>query len=341
MKSLFVFLLVATSLSSFANDDKDSAKMYLQKALVEKQHPHIAFQLLQKALLFDKDNVDVMTEYVNVTMEMRKYEMAQSTLDQLYKLDEKNIQTIDNLAHVYFYLRNFDKAIIFGKKMIENGVGTDADFIVGKSEYENENYYDAVRFLESYFKRVTDRSEIPYTIGRCYLELNQNKKAVDYYQKSMAIDSTNAYRIYEMALIYYTLYDERSAIKYFELAAARGYKKDNDYYENMGNAYMNLGQTDKAIENYNVVLQRKPNDVGLLYAIADGYYHVGRYDEAIEYWNKILANDSKNANALYMIGMSYQKKGQKDKGQQICDAAIAIDPALANNKHQMQLNPGL
>ncbi len=341
MKQLITCILILSCIGVYANNDKDSAKFYLQKAIIEKQHPHIAFQFLQKALSFDKENIEVLSEYASVTMELRKYEFSKDALEQLYKADNKNEKVIEDLAHVYLYLRKFDEAIVFGKKMIENGIGTDADYIVGKSEYENENYYDAVRFLEGYYKRVSDRPEIPYIIARCYVELSQYKKAADYFEKTIAIDSNNFYRIYEMALVYSAIPDEKSAIKYFELAAAKGLKKDNDYYENLGNSYASINQMEKAIESYNMVLKRKPNDPDILTLVAECYYKTGNYTQAIEYWSRILQNDPKHARSLYMVGMSYQKKGEKDKGQAICEKAIELDPSLANNKHQTQLNPGL
>lgn len=340
MKRLCLGLSLLLSISSYASN-KDSADFYLQQALTKKQYPHIAFPILQKALSFDESNIAVLTEYANVSMDLRKYEFSKDALEKLYKMNDKDLQVIEKLAHVYFYLRKFDEAIIFGKKMIENGVGTDADYIVGKSEYENENYFDAVRFLEGYFKRVPNNADVPYTIARSYVEMSQYKKAADFFEKTIAIDSNNAYRIYEMGLVYYAIPEDKSAIRCFELAAAKGYKKDNGYYENLGNAYMNINQVEKGIECYNIVLQRKPNDPELLYSIADAYYHVSRYADAIDYWSRIIANDSKNAKALFMIGMCYQKKGEKDKGQAICDKAIAMDPSLANNKHQTQINPGL
>lgn len=342
MKNLFVGIFIFLSFQSFAAD-RDSASYYFQKAMIEKSSSHhlVAFQLLQKASAFDVTDMQITTELGLVAMELRKYEAAKEAFTKVYQSDNKNKQAIDNLAHINFYLRKFDDAIQFAKLMIKYNIGDDADYIIGKSEYENENYYDAVKYLEGYFSRHTDRSDIAYALGRSYVEMSNYKTAASWYEKAVAMQADNNRWIYEMALVYYAIPDDRNAIRCFELAAEKGYKKDNDFYENLGNAYMNTRQVDKGIECYNVVLQRKPNDPELLYNIADAYYRAGKYTEAIQYWDRILQNDKKNARSLYMIGMSYQKKGEKDKGQQICDAAIAMDPSLANNRHQIQMSPGL
>jgi tetratricopeptide (TPR) repeat protein len=342
MKNLLITIVLLLSLKGTAAE-KDSAEYYFQKALLEKTSSHhlLAFQLLQKALQFDGNNMQIMTEYGNVAMELRKYEVAKDAFLKVHQNDNKNTQAIENLAHIFFYLRKFDDAIQYARIMLKDGIGNDADFIIGKSEYENENYYDAVKYLEAYFKRNTNRADIAYAMARSYVEMSNYKTATAWFEKSVALQPDNNRWIYEMALVYYAIPDDRNAIRCFELAAEKGFKKDNDYYENLGNAYMNTRQVDKGIECYNVVLQHKPNDPELLYVVADSYYRAGRYNEAIQYWDKILQNDQKNARSLYMIGMSYQKKGEKDKGQQICDAAIVMDPSLAMFRQQKQLNPGL
>ena len=88
------------------------------------------------------------------------------------------------------------------------------------------------------------------------------------------------------------------------------------------------------------ILEKKPEDLNLLYNIADAYYRTSKYQEAIDYWDKVLYYDKENARALYMIGMAYQKKGEDSKGKQLCDKAIEMDPSLARLK-QKRMNMGL
>jgi len=144
-----------------------------------------------------------------------------------------------------------------------------------------------------------------------------------------------------MALVYYAMNDDKNALKYMLEAGEKGYKRDNDYLENLGIAYLNVGKLDEGVAIMKEVLVRRPTDMNILNMVAEAYYYKGKFDKAIEYWDQMLAVDKTNASPLYMIGMAYQKKGEKEKGQRLCDKAIEMDPSLASLKQKKQLMPGL
>ena len=124
------------------------------------------------------------------------------------------------------------------------------------------------------------------------------------------------------------------------MAGDKGYKKDNDYFENLGIAYLNIGNLDEGVKILNEILKKKPSDLNILNMVAEAYYYKGKFSDAMNYWDTILGYDKTNASALYMIGMCYQKKGEKDKGVRLCDKAIEMDPSLASLK-QKKLDMGL
>jgi tetratricopeptide (TPR) repeat protein len=125
------------------------------------------------------------------------------------------------------------------------------------------------------------------------------------------------------------------------LAAEKGYKRDNEYLENLAIAYLNNGKTDLGLDILKEALTRRPVDMNLLNMIAEANYDAKRFQEAINYWDQVLTFDKQNAAALYMIGMSYQKKGEKQKGIALCDKAIEMDPSLAKNKQKIQMPGGM
>ena len=94
--------------------------------------------------------------------------------------------------------------------------------------------------------------------------------------------------MYEFALVLATIPNDKMAIQYYLLAADKGYKMDNDYFENLADSYIAIGEGQKAVDLMLRVLDKKPGDLVLLYSVADVYYHMKKYDEAIDYWDKIL-----------------------------------------------------
>ena len=166
------------------------------------------------------------------------------------------------------------------------------------------------------------------------------KLSVPYFEKAITLAPDKNNWMYELGLIYYAMNADKESLKYILLAGEKGYKKDNDYMENLGVAYLNVGKLEEAMTILKDILAKKPSDLNILNMIAEAYYYSGKYQDAIDYWDKVLTFDKTNAQSLYMIGMSYQKKGEKDKGVALCDKAIEMDPDLAKYKQKKSM-PGM
>jgi tetratricopeptide (TPR) repeat protein len=343
MKNLFT-LLICIHVAAIALAQKaDSASFYQQKGLEEKEARRYreAEKNFAKAFQLAPSNSDVLVEWGNALVEQRRYREAREKYVRAEQAGNKNPLVIENLATLSLNMRMWQEAINYSQKMQQAKIGKGAYFNIAKSYYELENYGEALKNCELAFKEEPNRAEIPYIAGRCFIEMSNYKRAAGCYEQAIERDSSNATWMYEAALTYYAVPDDKKAIYWFERAAVRGYKRTNDYLENLGNAHLNAGNNEKGAELLKEVLQHKPGDQEVLYNIADAYYRGKNYQMAIDYWDQVLTADNKNANALYMIGMSYQKKGEKEKGQQLCDRAIQMDPSLRNLKQERKLPNGL
>jgi tetratricopeptide (TPR) repeat protein len=189
-------------------------------------------------------------------------------------------------------------------------------------------------------KEEPKNAEIPYLIARSYADMMNYKLSVPYFDKAIELAPEKNNWIYELGLIYYAMNADKESLKYILLAGERGYKKDNDYMENLGVAYLNVGKLEEAMTILKDILAKKPSDMNILNMVAEAYYYSGKYQDAIDYWDKVLTYDKTNAQSLYMIGMSYQKKGEKEKGVALCDKAIEMDPDLAKYKQKKSM-PGM
>ena len=47
-------------------------------------------------------------------------------------------------------------------------------------------------------------------------------------------------------------------------AGEKGYKRDNDYLENLGIAYLNVGNLDEGVKILSEILKKRPTDVNIL-----------------------------------------------------------------------------
>ena len=337
MLTISVFLL---SISSFSQTD--SSSFYLQKGIDEKVKGRKLESLKQfeKAYKFNPQNKDVTRELAASYVDLRRYGQAREKYLQLEKMGDQSDSTYRQLTLLSFNMRQFDDAIKYATLLKKISPSEKLAYYMGKSYYEKENLGEAIKYFDFAMKEDPANAEIPYTVARAYADMQNYKKAIGYFQKAIELNPSQNRWIYEMALIYYAIPDDQNALKYMLEAADKGYKKDNEYQQNLAIAYINTGKYNEGLAVLKDLLDKRPSDMTLLGIMAQACYDAKKYDDAINYWDKILQQDSKNAEALYMIGMSFQNKGEKQKGIALCDKAIQMDPSLQGLKQKKQMPGG-
>ncbi len=332
MKSFLLMLITLFTVTQLFSQ-ADSAKFYFKKGTDEQTAKRylVAAKNFDKAIQFDPKYVDAYIGNGRVNLSMRRVDAAQTNFEKAYRLQPDNQEAINELASLYINNRQFQQASDLAQKC-KNCPGVER--ILAMSSYKMEDYSKAITSLEKYLAKKSNDAEATYTLGRCYLEVEDFKSAIRQYQKALVLDPTKNVWMYELALQLYNSNDYANAKKYFLMAADAGYPRSNDFLENLGFAYINTGDIDNGIKNLSVVLSRKPNNKELLNDIAQALYSAKHYDEALGYYQKLLELNARDANSLYMAGITFQKMGQKDKGIAMCDEAIKLDPALAKNRQK-------
>jgi tetratricopeptide (TPR) repeat protein len=315
------------------SQDKDSAQYYYKKGLEEKSARlfAVAGKSFDKATLFDPNLAEAYIENGNVNMEMRRVDASLGNFARAYELQPSNGDLIKKLAGLYFDNRQFQKAIDMSQKCNDC---PEAFHIMGMSYYNLEDYGRAESSLLKAINKDDKDADAAYTLGRTYLELENEKKAIPQYQHAIALEPDKNVWIYELGLIYYSQEDYSNALKYINMAGEKGYNKTNDYNENLGFAQVYTGDAGNGMKTLNSVLDKKPNNRELINNIAYAMYETKRYDDALTYYQKLLELNTNDASSLFMAGMAFQKKGEKEKGQKLCDKAIEMDPSLAKNRQK-------
>ncbi len=334
-----LFTLTFLLASSLAFSQTDSASYFLQKGLQEKQNGRRmeSYKNFSKAISYDGSNKEIVTEYATACLNLRKYNEARETYKKLVALGDESTANYKELMILSFHLKQNDDVILYANKLKQMDPSEKVYYYMAKVNYDQDNYGDAIKYLNLAAKEDPQNAEVPYMIAHSYADMMNYKQAIPYFQKAIELDTTKNYWIYEMGLIYYAMNDDKNSLKYILVAGDKGYKKDTDYMENLGIAYLNVGDLDNGISIMNDILQKRPSDINILNMVAEAYYYKGKYQEAMDNWDKILGFDKTNASALYMIGMCYQKKGDKDKGIQLCDKAIEMDPSLSSYRQKKMM----
>lgn len=342
-KNLLAVVVLSFGLTLAYAQNVDSSSYFFQKGIEEKKARKFreAEKNFLKAHRISPNNFEIVVELADAYIAQNRYAEAREKYLRADQLKGSDPGVIENLATLSFNLRKWDDAIAYAQKSQRLQPNKPVSFVIGKSHYEQENYGEAVKHLQIAAREEPARAEIPYIIGRSYLDMSNYRQAAGFFEKAISLDSSKVNWIYEAGLVFDAIPDHKKSLTYIELAGAKGFKRSNDYLENLGNAYVNAKQYDKGIEVLKEVLKKKPSDQELIYQVAQTYYKAEKYQEAIETWDMALELDKTNAKALYMIGLSFQKKGEKQKGQQLCDKAIEMDPTLSSLKQKQDAGMGL
>lgn len=340
MLKSFLFTLSVFCLIHTSTGQTDSSQFYYKKGVVERKARRymVAANYFDKAIHFDPKNVEAYIENGQVNLEMRRIDAAQGNFTKANALQPNNTAISDELASLYFNNRQFQKAIDLAQKC---STCPNRERIIAMSYYSLEDYAKAVPGLQRALTKKPDDADVSYTLARAYLEMEDYKKAIPAYQKAISLDASKGTWMYELGLIFYNKNALPEALKYFKMAEGAGYIKSNDFYENIGFAYLNTGDIENGMKNLTTVLSRKPRNKELLTDIAQAMFTAKKYDDALVYYQKLLELDAKDANALYMAGMTFQRKGMKERGQQMCDQAIKLDPSLSKNRQKKNESFGL
>lgn len=323
----------------------DSADYFLQKGLLEKQNGRRleSLKYFEKAAQYDANSKPITSELASAYLDLRRYAMAREMFKKLVSLGDESAATYKQLLTLSFQLKQSDDVLLYADKLKKADPAEKVAYYVGRVHYDNDNYGEAIKFLNLAQTEDPANAEVPYLIAHSYADMMNYKLSVPFFKKAIELDPTKNYWIYELGLICYAMHNDKDALKYILEAGEKGYKKDNDYLENLAIAYLNVGQLDQGVAMLEEILKRKPSDMNILNMMAEAYYDKGKYDQAMDYWDRMLEYDKTDASALYMIGMCYQKKGGKEnmeKGTRLCDKAIEMDPTLAGLK-QKKLMAGL
>lgn len=340
MKHYSLLLVVIATGQTLSAQNTDSAKAYYQKGMAEKDARHylVAAGYFDKAIQFDARYTAAYEANGYTNLAMNKQDNAVRNFSKLYDLEPSNNNAIKELTDLYFNYHQYNKAAIFAKKCSDCA---NAERIMAMCSYYQEDYAGATKGLTNVIAKNPADAEANYTLGRSYLEMEQYTKAVPFYTKSIELDATRNSWMNELGLLYYTLNDFQQAKISFLKAVDAGYPVTNDFNENLGYAYIFSGEFDKGEKLLLDILAKKPGNKDILRDIAEASYKQKMYDKSLDYCQQLMTLDDKDGKALYQAGLCFIKKGAKEKGQTMCDAAIKLDPSLSGLRTKQDQGMGL
>jgi tetratricopeptide (TPR) repeat protein len=108
------------------------------------------------------------------------------------------------------------------------------------------------------------------------------------------------------------------------------YPNDVQAYVLVAAVALQRGERDKALEQYERILEIDPSRTEFLNAIAGLHRQMGDFDTAISYYESYAKEHPNDANAFQSLGTTYEIRGEYEKARQNYERALVIDPGLTN-----------
>jgi len=349
-------VLCAPQIALSQSKEMTSGKLYLRQNEVDK-----AIHWFQEAIKIKPQNPEAHYLLGKALAQKGQYtEMAQSFNTSL-SLSDKYAKDINEMQRFY-YAESFNNGVKYAQA--EDWTKAAEAFTVASTidpaqldAHKNlayvymraENDSMATAVYHEILKIKADDIDALTILG----DVSANKKdfagAVEYYNKVLAIDSTNSRATHGIALCYDYLGQRDAAMGAYE-KALRARPDDKDLRFNYGRLYYLRDEFEKAIEQFSMVLAQDPNDLDANMNTGIAYLKIGErsdksiqdieakgmnmskqqtadleklkaeqkeiFAKAVPYLLKATEVASTNASAWYNLGVAYIRMGDTQKGQE-------------------------
>lgn len=162
-------------------------------------------------------------------------------------------------------------------------------------------------------------------ISNEYLNMGKYKKAINYTNIVIGIDSTSPKGFYSRGCIHQMMDEDSLAL----LDYTKTIKLNSDYtdaYYNRGIIYEEQGKYDKALNDYSKAIKLNPSYLADVYNNrGNAYLAKEAYDKAISDYDKVISIDTANINAYSNRATVYVLQKEFSKALLDCNKAITLD----------------
>lgn len=186
----------------------------------------------------------------------------------------------------------------------------------------------AFEYAQLAVKTLPKAYESHLLLGNLFSEWKQYAKAVECYQRAIALDSTKTQAFNNIGVAYKELEQFDLARNAYEMVLKLN-PDDSAVYNNYGNLLRHCKETQKAIAYLEHSIKLNPT-------YADAYSNLGaiykegyRYQEARSYYQKALALNPEHVNAHFDLGLIELSEGNYDEGLRHYEYRIRMNELIA------------
>ena len=162
---------------------------------------------------------------------------------------------------------------------------------------------------------------------RVALEYHQSgmiEEAELLYKEVIADEPENDMAQYFLGIFAYERNEIDKAIAFISKAARLN--PEANYYKDLGEIFLNIGEPDKAIENYKISITLAPDDTNSFFNLGMAYFNKKEFNETIKYFKLALELNPQDAVIYNKLGAVYRYNKEYNEAIKCYNKAIEIFP---------------
>jgi tetratricopeptide (TPR) repeat protein len=323
VKNLFVVLVAVAFLSSCGTKKKNDEKAATDSTAAKVATP---VDELTEKIKADLGNPELYSTRAKYYLAEKKFTPAMNDINKAISIDSTKADYFLTMANIHFATMNipkseeaFQKAISIDNKNIE------AYLKLAEMYLYLKKYKESIQNANEALKVDPHLAKAYFLKGYVMAESGDTSRAISNYQTCVEQEPAYYDAFMQLGLIYSRRL-KPLAVEYLNKALALRPSSTEVIYAR-GLFYQESGDIDRAVADYNKILEIDPN-------YKDAYYNLGyievnyrkNYQKGIEFFTKAIEKDKYYAQAFYNRGYCYEMLGDKQKAMADYKSALENAP---------------
>jgi tetratricopeptide (TPR) repeat protein len=191
-----------------------------------------------------------------------------------------------------------------------------------------KEYSDAEKLFNDCARKANPEAGY-YYLGIMYFSLDEYRKALDSYYRSLQYNSLSKYTLYNIGETYLYINDRDSALVFLNMALLQDPEYVNAWYRK-GDVYATFAEYDSAENCFIKVSELDPVNKNIYNSLGNLKFITNDYLSAVNYYKKAVQNSPENAEVWYTMGICYEMLGDIQNAIPCFQKCLELSPANSN-----------
>jgi tetratricopeptide (TPR) repeat protein len=262
------------------------------------------------------------------------YDLAELNFLQALKIDPSSGATMYELANIYSFQNNKNKALYYSKKAaIQDPKNVWYQLLYAQCLKDNKQSADVVDVFEKLVKNNPDRIDFYYELANSYLYVNKLNEAIKVYNRIEERIGVSEEVSMQKLKIYKALNNFDKSVEEAQ-KLIKAYPKEAKYYGMLGEIYQDKGMGEKALDAYNDLLKIDPQNAYVHLSLADYYRGLKQNEKAFEEIKIAFKSTELDIDTKVKILLSYYSITEtyaelKPDADELCKIITEVHPGEA------------